>query len=156
MRLRNRELSPRLRVPVVLPFLLVAGFLWTRDAPPPVGAAAAAARAFEARPGQAGNRYVCRRYASGDDGDLYGLAGAQFQCDPSVAPARCRPGRPPDLVDRARSQRPDPQGSLSRRSLRPGALAAVYTAAGPSRRSTSTQSFHSPSSRPCRGCTPTS
>jgi hypothetical protein len=92
MQLRNTELSPRLRLLAILPFLLVAGFLWTRDAPPPVSAATAT-RALEARQGQAGNRYVCRRYASGDDGELYGLAGAQFQCDPSVAPAHCRPGQ---------------------------------------------------------------
>jgi hypothetical protein len=92
MQLRNADLSPRLRVLAVLPFLVVAGFLWTRDAPPPVGAAQAT-RAFEAQHGQAGNRYVCRRYASGDDAAVNGLAGAQFQCDPAVARTRCKPGQ---------------------------------------------------------------
>jgi hypothetical protein len=87
MQLRNGELRPRARALVIAPFLVVAAFLWTRDTPPPLGSAAAA-RAFDARPDQAGNRYVCRRYASGGD-DQYGVSGAQFQCDQSP----CRPNR---------------------------------------------------------------
>jgi len=68
---------------VVVPFLIAAGVLWTRDSPPPLGAAAAA-RAFEASPRQVGNLYVCRRYSSMDD--QYGIAGTQFECEPS----RCK------------------------------------------------------------------
>ena len=86
MQLRNAELSPRARVVVILPFVLVVGFLWTRDAPPSVGAAAAA-RAFEASPGQAGNRYVCSRYAS--TSSQWGIVGAQFECEPS----HCKAGQ---------------------------------------------------------------
>jgi hypothetical protein len=92
MQLRNAELSPRLRLFAVLPFLVVAGFLWTRDAPPPVGAAEAT-RVFETHHGQAGNPYVCRRYASGDDGAVNAVAGAQFRCDPALARTRCKPGQ---------------------------------------------------------------
>lgn len=71
---------------VLLPMLVVGGLLWTRDAPPTLSAAAAT-RAFASQAGVSDFR--CHRFASGDDGDLFGVSPAQFECDSERSPAYC-------------------------------------------------------------------
>jgi hypothetical protein len=78
IQLRNELLRPAFRVVAVLPFLVTAGLLWTRDSIPPLDAAAAT-RVLDASRGQ-GRQYVCHRYASSGY-DPGGVSGAQFQCD---------------------------------------------------------------------------
>jgi hypothetical protein len=75
-----------LAVAVLLPMLVVGGLLWTRDTPPALSAAAAT-RAFASQAGV--SHFRCHRFASGDNGDLYGVSPAQFECDSERSPAYC-------------------------------------------------------------------
>jgi hypothetical protein len=86
MQVRNGALRSRSGAIALLPLLAVTAVLWTRDAPPALGATAAT-RVFVAHLGAStvgADHYVCRRYANGDDFEdgEYGLSGAQFECDP--------------------------------------------------------------------------
>lgn len=87
IQLRNRQLKGPLRALLVRTFLLIAGFLWTRDTPPSVGASAAA-RAFESHLGTK-VRYGCRRFVANEDDALFGLSKAQFRCDPVGCRLEC-------------------------------------------------------------------
>jgi hypothetical protein len=71
---------------VLLPMLVAGGLLWARDTPPPLSSTAAT-RAFASQAGV--SHFRCHRFASGDDGDLFGVSAAQFECDSERSPAYC-------------------------------------------------------------------